>query len=148
VLEPKRGYYLDPVATLDFASLYPSIIQAHNLCYTTLLNPLDANKLKPEEVVTTPNGNMFVKASVRKGKAHGGELYMHHFFAREREREKKKIHTHGKKKKKKKKKKKQACSRRFWRTCCSRASAPRTSSSGRRTRCAALCSTQSSFRSR
>jgi DNA polymerase elongation subunit (family B) len=147
VLEPKRGYYLDPVATLDFASLYPSIIQAHNLCYTTLLNPLDANKLKPEEVVTTPNGNMFVKASVRKGKAHGGELYMHHFFARERER-KKKIHTHGKKKKKKKKKKKQACSRRFWRTCCSRASAPRTSSSGRRTRCAALCSTQSSFRSR
>jgi DNA polymerase elongation subunit (family B) len=147
VLEPKRGYYLDPVATLDFASLYPSIIQAHNLCYTTLLNPLDANKLKPEEVVTTPNGNMFVKASVRKGKAHGGELYMHHFFAIYLYLKKKKINKHLKKKKKKKKKK-QACSRRFWRTCCSRASAPRTSSSGRRTRCAALCSTQSSFRSR
>ena len=26
-----------PIATLDFASLYPSIMMAHNLCYTTLL---------------------------------------------------------------------------------------------------------------
>ena len=37
VLEPKVGYYDKPVATLDFASLYPSIMMAHNLCYTTLL---------------------------------------------------------------------------------------------------------------
>lgn len=37
VIEPKRGYYNDPIATLDFSSLYPSIIMAHNLCYTTLL---------------------------------------------------------------------------------------------------------------
>jgi DNA polymerase delta subunit 1 len=32
VIEPVKGYYTDPVATLDFASLYPSIMQAHNLC--------------------------------------------------------------------------------------------------------------------
>lgn len=25
------------MATLDFASLYPSIMMAHNLCYTTLV---------------------------------------------------------------------------------------------------------------
>ena len=25
----------EPIATLDFASLYPSIMMAHNLCYTT-----------------------------------------------------------------------------------------------------------------
>lgn len=37
VLDPKIGYYETPVATLDFASLYPSIIMAHNLCYTTLI---------------------------------------------------------------------------------------------------------------
>ena len=37
VIEPTRGYYTDPVATLDFASLYPSIMMAHNLCYSTLV---------------------------------------------------------------------------------------------------------------
>ena len=37
VIEPERGYYNKPIATLDFSSLYPSIMQAHNLCYTTLI---------------------------------------------------------------------------------------------------------------
>jgi DNA polymerase elongation subunit (family B) len=36
VIEPIKGYYDVPVATLDFASLYPSIMMAHNLCYSTL----------------------------------------------------------------------------------------------------------------
>jgi len=36
VLEPMPGLYRTPVATLDFASLYPSIMRAHNLCYSTL----------------------------------------------------------------------------------------------------------------
>jgi DNA polymerase delta subunit 1 len=39
VIEPTRGYYQDPVAVLDFASLYPSIMMAHNLCYSTLILP-------------------------------------------------------------------------------------------------------------
>jgi DNA polymerase delta subunit 1 len=38
VLDPVIGYYKEPIATLDFASLYPSIMMAHNLCYTTLVN--------------------------------------------------------------------------------------------------------------
>lgn len=46
VIEPKKGYYPDPIATLDFSSLYPSIMMAHNLCYTTLLQPGVKEKLK------------------------------------------------------------------------------------------------------
>lgn len=37
VIEPARGFYNQPIATLDFASLYPSIMIAHNLCYTTCM---------------------------------------------------------------------------------------------------------------
>ncbi len=36
VIEPKKAFYDTPIATLDFASLYPSIMMAHNLCYSTL----------------------------------------------------------------------------------------------------------------
>ena len=70
VIEPTRGYYDVPVATLDFASLYPSIIQAHNLCYTTLLNKSAIEKLnfkKDEDYIVTPNGDAFATAKVRKG---------------------------------------------------------------------------------
>ncbi|KAI9789727.1 MAG: DNA-directed DNA polymerase delta [Piccolia ochrophora] len=70
VIEPTRGYYDVPVATLDFASLYPSIIQAHNLCYTTLLNSTSIEKLglkKDEDYIVTPTGDMFCTAKVRKG---------------------------------------------------------------------------------
>ena len=35
VIEPTPGFYEAPVATLDFASLYPSIMLAHNLCFST-----------------------------------------------------------------------------------------------------------------
>ena len=35
VIEPTPGFYTTPVATLDFASLYPSIMLAHNLCFST-----------------------------------------------------------------------------------------------------------------
>jgi DNA polymerase delta subunit 1 len=70
VIEPTRGYYDVPVATLDFASLYPSIMQAHNLCYTTLLNKNSVEKLKlvkDEDYIVTPNGDMFCTSKVRKG---------------------------------------------------------------------------------
>lgn len=70
VIEPTRGYYSVPIATLDFASLYPSIIQAHNLCYTTLLKKdvVEAlNLKKDEDYIVTPNGDMFVTTTQRKG---------------------------------------------------------------------------------
>jgi len=37
VLDAKIGYYQKPVAGLDFASLYPSIMIAHNMCYSTIV---------------------------------------------------------------------------------------------------------------
>jgi DNA polymerase delta subunit 1 len=67
VLEPIKGFYRDPVSTLDFASLYPSIMRAHNLCYTTLLLPDEVHLVPPEEVTTSPTGDKFVKASTRPG---------------------------------------------------------------------------------
>ncbi|KOX76910.1 DNA polymerase delta catalytic subunit [Melipona quadrifasciata] len=69
VIEPKRGYYNDPIATLDFSSLYPSIIMAHNLCYTTLLKHDKQIKLKidSDDITVTPSDSKFVKATLRKG---------------------------------------------------------------------------------
>lgn len=70
VIEPTRGYYDVPIATLDFASLYPSIMQAHNLCYTTLLSKTAIEKLhliKDEDYIVTPNGDLFCTTKQRKG---------------------------------------------------------------------------------
>jgi len=42
VLDAQKGAYYTPITALDFASLYPSIMMAHNLCYSTLV--MDGNK--------------------------------------------------------------------------------------------------------
>lgn len=39
VLQPSAGYYTKPVTVLDFAALYPSIMRAHNLCFSTYVEP-------------------------------------------------------------------------------------------------------------
>eukprot|EP00049_Salpingoeca_infusionum_P016898 m.351100 g.351100 ORF g.351100 m.351100 type:complete len:1070 (+) comp16170_c1_seq1:68-3277(+) len=68
VIEPKKGYYDVPIATLDFSSLYPSIMMAHNLCYTTLIHhKAERDNLPPDSYIKTPNNDYFVKSSVRKG---------------------------------------------------------------------------------
>lgn len=37
VLEAQSGAYYTPITALDFEGLYPSIMMAHNLCYSTLV---------------------------------------------------------------------------------------------------------------
>lgn len=93
VMPPRVDYYRDdPIAVLDFRSLYPSIILAYNLCYSTCLGMvqkptygrlgvLPAFKqsnavlagLLPDDgegaggLIFSPNGAMFVTPAVRKG---------------------------------------------------------------------------------
>lgn len=73
VIEPKRGFYKNPIATLDFASLYPSIMIAHNLCFTTLVKSSNTKALKKlnlnnNDIEITPGlKHVFVKSSVKKG---------------------------------------------------------------------------------
>ncbi|XP_062475100.1 DNA polymerase delta catalytic subunit-like, partial [Pezoporus occidentalis] len=69
VIEPLKGYYDVPIVTLDFCSLYPSIMMAHNLCYSTLLPPGGVQRfgLGPTDYIRTPSGELFVTSKVRRG---------------------------------------------------------------------------------
>lgn len=95
VMEPESGFYHDPVVVLDFQSLYPSVIIAHNLCYSTMLGnlnrlsswsdvqqlgvvsdyrPPSTERLRStfgsdckDGIYVAPNGEMFVAAKHRRG---------------------------------------------------------------------------------
>ncbi|KNH04195.1 DNA polymerase delta catalytic subunit [Perkinsela sp. CCAP 1560/4] len=67
VIEPKRGFYEKPIATLDFASLYPSIMMAHNLCYSTLIRPAYVKQLDPSTYSESPSGHFFIKDAQFRG---------------------------------------------------------------------------------
>ena len=82
VLEPRSGFYADPVCVLDFQSLYPSIVIAYNICYSTCLGRMNsqfklgtqdfkrdlqaAGKL-PGGVIATPGNVIFVGRETRLG---------------------------------------------------------------------------------
>ena len=62
------GFYEDPVVVLDFASLYPSVFIAHNVCYTTLASSDGARA--HETPTTRPDDRElwgFVGADARDG---------------------------------------------------------------------------------
>ena len=41
-------------------------MMAHNLCYTTLLNKAEREKLPPDQYIKTPTGEYFVKVRLKK----------------------------------------------------------------------------------
>ncbi len=88
-LEPESKFYTDPIAVLDFQSLYPSVIIAYNICFTTCLGRVESvgkegcfkfgcgSLFVPDSLIKTldferdvyiaPNGVAFVKQHIRKG---------------------------------------------------------------------------------
>lgn len=89
VLEPETDIYYDPVAVLDFQSLYPSVGIAYNYCYSTCLGRVidletkgrfqfgcsqlqvsedEINRLlKSDGIHVSPVGVAFVKKNIRRG---------------------------------------------------------------------------------
>ena len=88
VMEPLSAFYESPICVLDFRSLYPSVVIAYNLCYSTLLGKIGAKPdetghvklgvsslMRPpgmlaavqQDTYVAPNGAMFLKSHVREG---------------------------------------------------------------------------------
>jgi DNA polymerase delta subunit 1 len=69
VLEPKKGPYMVPITGLDFASLYPSIMVAYNLCHSTRI--LTSSTVPKEQLYTTEltggRTTTFVQKDYRRG---------------------------------------------------------------------------------
>ena len=47
-LEPRSGFYNDPVVVCDFTALYPSLVIAYNLCYSTVAGKLEYHSTRRE----------------------------------------------------------------------------------------------------
>ncbi|MFB3765939.1 MAG: DNA-directed DNA polymerase [Methanotrichaceae archaeon] len=70
VLDPAKGL-LEDVVILDYKSLYPTIMMAHNLCYTTVVTGKGAEgslkNIPDDRIITSPSGGRFVPPEVFPG---------------------------------------------------------------------------------
>jgi DNA polymerase I len=66
VLVPEMGL-LDDVVILDYKSLYPTIMMAHNLCYSTVISSNGPTPASADRIITAPSGGMFVSAETMPG---------------------------------------------------------------------------------
>ncbi len=62
VLDPEKGL-LEDVVILDYKSLYPTIMMAHNLCYSTVI----IGPHPPGDAIRAPSGGEFVSPEVSAG---------------------------------------------------------------------------------
>jgi len=63
VLDPKKGLHCNTVVE-DYKSLYPTIMMARNLCYTTVI----IDKTTPKEsMIISPSDGHFIKPEIFKG---------------------------------------------------------------------------------
>jgi len=47
-LEPQSGFHFDPIVVCDFTALYPSLVIAYNLCYSTCAGKLEYHSTRNE----------------------------------------------------------------------------------------------------
>ncbi|GAA6006501.1 hypothetical protein JCM10207_004954 [Rhodosporidiobolus poonsookiae] len=84
IQEPESAFYKGPLVVVDFQSLYPSVMIAYNLCYSTCLGRVSDFKgewkfgvsetelpdgllhLLKDDITISPNGMLFVKPHIRK----------------------------------------------------------------------------------
>eukprot|EP01032_Pedospumella_encystans_P008332 gene8332-9904_t len=66
VLEPQSTLYTDPVLVLDFQSLYPSMMLAYNLCYSTIMGKMRTGEGKDGNNKSNSSGEKGSFASAEK----------------------------------------------------------------------------------
>ena len=85
VMEPKSNFYSEPISVVDFQSLYPSLMIANNLCFSTLICKINTTIVSKQlgcfdyqfdlgllshfykNLNIAPNGAVFVDSSVKQG---------------------------------------------------------------------------------
>lgn len=66
VLVPEKGLVED-VVILDYKSLYPTIMMAHNLCYSTVISNQGVAPASADQIITAPSGGRFVSYETSPG---------------------------------------------------------------------------------